>query len=359
MDNAIATQGVKTPTQAHRQVQLFLESYRKQNKSLLTIRSYKADITQFMTWCEQRNLTDLRHVSPPQIEDYLSFLEKGKSAEYSPNFSDSSSLPTLLMRFFAWPLFIWLRRSLLKQKIFAQALARFPLAVSSRKRHLSSLKNFFDFAVESNFRDPFKGFKQNPIRNKLHQIRLKEADVQPTPMLSREEWEKIDLFAHRPLDRVLVLILYYWGLRLHEVAGLYYEDLDFNNQSVSLKRKGGKLHHFRPHHWAEIQTLLKFIMAKEGRNQGPIFPAAASKKNPQAQLRPMSERSLYHRVKRMILKAKLNQLISPHSFRKACATNLYLKTKDLMLVRDYLNHSDAKVTQTYIDQVTLEKFRQG
>ena len=36
-------------------------------------------------------------------------------------------------------------------------------------------------------------------------------------------------------------------------------------------------------------------------------------------------------------------------FSEARATNLYLRTKDLLFVRDYLNHKDAKVTQTYID----------
>ena len=38
-----------------------------------------------------------------------------------------------------------------------------------------------------------------------------------------------------------------------------------------------------------------------------------------------------------------NGSLGPHSFRKACATNLYLRHKDLLLVRDYLNHKDAKV----------------
>jgi len=45
--------------------------------------------------------------------------------------------------------------------------------------------------------------------------------------------------------------------------------------------------------------------------------------------------------------------LTPHSFRKAFATQLYLKTKDLLYVRDYLHHSDAKITQTYIDKGSL------
>lgn len=343
-------------SQAYRQLQLFLESYRKQNKSYLTIRSYRTDISQFIAWCNSRQIQDLRYVTPPMIEDYLLYLEQGTSAkaELENDLQDTFSLFGLIVA--TLKILRLFKNLFLKLKKFTPVSHRFPLAVGSRKRHLSSLKNFFDFAVESNFRDPFKGFSQNPIRNKLHYIKLKEADIAATPMLAQAEWEKIDLIAHRPLDRLLLLVLYYWGLRLHEAAALCFEDFDFQNQSLLIKRKGGKIHHFRPRHWAEIQKLVKFIMAKEERGHGPLFASKKSKAS--AVARPMTERALYHKVKRIVLKAKLNSAISPHSFRKACATNLYLKTRDLLLVRDYLNHSDAKVTQTYIDQVTLEKNRE-
>ena len=57
----------------------------------------------------------------------------------------------------------------------------------------------------------------------------------------------------------------------------------------------------------------------------------------------------------ILKKSGLPSSLTPHSFRRACATNLYIETRDLLLVRDYLNHHDAKVTQTYIDSTQLEK----
>ena len=57
----------------------------------------------------------------------------------------------------------------------------------------------------------------------------------------------------------------------------------------------------------------------------------------------------------ILKKSCLPANLTPHSFRRACATNLYIETRDLLLVRDYLNHHDAKVTQTYIDSTQLEK----
>ena len=57
----------------------------------------------------------------------------------------------------------------------------------------------------------------------------------------------------------------------------------------------------------------------------------------------------------ILKKCGLPSNLTPHSFRRACATNLYLKTRDLLLVRDYLNHHDAKVTQSYIDSTQLQQ----
>ena len=71
--------------------------------------------------------------------------------------------------------------------------------------------------------------------------------------------------------------------------------------------------------------------------------------------RPYSLKTFYNQIMKIIERAEVTPGISPHSFRKACATNLYIKTLDLLYVRDYLNHSDAKVTQTYIDKATLSK----
>ena len=60
----------------------------------------------------------------------------------------------------------------------------------------------------------------------------------------------------------------------------------------------------------------------------------------------------------ILTKSGLPSELTPHSFRRACATNLYIETKDLLFVRDYLNHHDAKVTQTYIDSTQLEQSRE-
>lgn len=46
--------------------------------------------------------------------------------------------------------------------------------------------------------------------------------------------------------------------------------------------------------------------------------------------------------------------ISTHSFRKTFATNAYRKTKDILIVKELLNHSDIKTTQKYINIIKDE-----
>jgi len=41
--------------------------------------------------------------------------------------------------------------------------------------------------------------------------------------------------------------------------------------------------------------------------------------------------------------------VHAHSFRKSRLTDLYVKTKNIVLVRDYAGHADTKITERYVD----------
>ena len=217
------------------------------------------------------------------------------------------------------------------------------MAVSSRKRHLSSIKNFFEF-LKQYYEDKNGRFLINPVKEKIHGIKLKDFDIQHTPMLTKDIWNKLDEKLFRTKERLVIHLLYFAGLRLNELSNLRFQDFDFESHSLKVKRKGGKIHHFRPKRAQEIFYLLK-IHQKDCQTEW-LFPSKDRN-------RRISNRTLYHYIKKLLTRVGAPTVISPHSFRKACATNLYLETKDLLHVRDYLNHADAKVTQTYIDKNSL------
>lgn len=220
-----------------------------------------------------------------------------------------------------------------------------PLSVNSQKRHLSTLKNFFEFLKQTH-EEQKKIFIFNPVKSKLHRVKVKEADIQHTHMLYPEQWKALDEVTFSAEDRLMLQLMYYGGLRLHEVAQLKIWDVDFETQTLKFERKGGKIHHLKPFIKSEIFYLAKILVNKHPSNQY-LFAHKADT--------PIPLSTMHRRMKRIFQAADLPQQLTAHSLRKACATQLYIRTKDLLLVRDYLNHSDAKVTQTYIDQKSLHR----
>ncbi|MCC4466447.1 site-specific integrase [Limosilactobacillus reuteri] len=63
----------------------------------------------------------------------------------------------------------------------------------------------------------------------------------------------------------------------------------------------------------------------------------------------LSQRSFKRYLKQF--SAEINKNITPHSFKRGAATTLYAETHDLLLVRDFCDHTDVSITQQYIDQV--------
>ena len=49
---------------------------------------------------------------------------------------------------------------------------------------------------------------------------------------------------------------------------------------------------------------------------------------------------------------KINHKLSPHSLRAGAATTLYYQTKDIMLVKDFLDHESVANTEKYIHNQT-------
>lgn len=296
---------------------LYLEQV---NRAQSTRDSYARDLRLFLKWCELNKLKRLSKISPQDISDYLEFLK----------------FPTPLVK----------KKSLFSKKIEVKILEG-PLAVNSRKRHLSTIKNFYAFLKD---KYPQKhifhwGFIKSPVLEKLHSIRLKDEDLLHTPLLREGHWNKVTEFPLKLEDRLLLYLMYWGGLRLSEVRTLKVNQLNVQTNVLNLYRKGGKRHELflqdngicsltweqlNPD-WKTAEDLASYVFRGRFSN------------------RPLTRRAAYKKVKKIFKKAGLPQNLSPHSLRKSCATRLYYQTKDLLFVRDYLGHSDAKVTQTYIE----------
>ena len=307
---------------------LFLKNMKEKNRSLQTIKNYQADLVKFVVWFESHYHCHLWHITPDVMGCYLSFLMNG--GHY---FHQDKSHPLFNL--------VFKKRYNSRPQILIEQI---PITSNSRKRHLSSINNFFVFLKEYHEGTSSK-FKINPVKRKLHAIRVKDVDIAHTQILDPRSFELILNTPMKLLDKILINLLYYGGLRLNELNQLKYEDFDMINQTIFLKRKGGNTQKLKIIHPELIFPLVEKMMSIRFSSEY----LCVSKKN-----KKLTSRALYNRIKVIIEKATNKKNLAPHSFRKACATNLYQNTKDLLWVRDYLGHSDAKVTQTYIDTTYIQ-----
>ncbi len=325
-----------------------MENLAQTNKSNHTIINYRTDLVKFIQWFESHYPGQFLNLSrAPVITAYQRFLTTG-SNDTIPALIRGESRPARkigpIRRFFHFIKSKFSSNKTRHQKLKLGLLNQYrciPLSTNSTKRHLSCIKNFYEFLKQSN-EDINELFQVNPVKSKLHHIKLKDADISHTVYLPPSDWDKIEDTIYRPEDRLLMHLLYFGGLRLEEAAKLKFENFKTHGQFLSFIRKGGKRHELHIQH---REDLFKIIELHENfrKHHGPYL--FLTKKG-----LPLSTRSLRDRIHKIIEKSGcVTRGLTPHSFRKACATNMYLSTKDLLKVRDYMGHADALVTQTYID----------
>ncbi|MDD0852907.1 tyrosine-type recombinase/integrase [Halobacteriovorax sp. GB3] len=314
----------------------YLHACKRQNKSEHTIKNYEADLRKFILWFEFQTNKTIDAVDQDDIMEYKNFLTHGGTITKTLSLKEKMAL--FLVNFCR----LLLLKKTKKQKI--QIIEQRPLAISSQKRHLSSLKNFYEFLNQA-YSHKEKRFKEIPIRPKIHGLKLKEADVKNTRMLYVEEWVALRESAWRVREKLAISLLYFGGLRISELCSLKFSDFDEKNKCITVIRKGGYRHDL---YLMKFNEIYKLLLAHEKKTLGEYLFSGNS-------LRPLSTRAMYRQLMNLFKKAGLTSELGPHSFRKACATNLYRRTKDLLLVRDYLNHNDAKVTQTYIDKKLIQR----
>lgn len=310
-------------------LKIYLQNCRLLNKSDRTIQNYRADLTAFITWYESRYGRDMAKVNAEHIGEYQSFLTYGGFT--APKIGLWDKLKSFFKK---------------KTRVLNTGQYRPPLSVNSRRRHLSSLKNFFDYLKQTH-EDRSKLFRINPVKPKVHGILVKDININHTKYLKPSDWEKIFEKTWRTKERLALYLLYFGGLRLHELCTLRKEFFDRKSGTITFPRKGGKVHTLKIKKADEIFDQMEYWFTNRSFQSTYLFTGRKGQ--------PLSPRAMSTLIKKMIKRAGVGDHITPHSFRKSCATNLYLSTRDLLYVRDYLGHSDAAVTQTYIDKNALHE----
>lgn len=208
--------------------------------------------------------------------------------------------------------------------------------------HVSGLRAFFKFWIRRGrlTRNPLLGVPLPKLEKRLPKFLTEKQMAQlllgPQRLL---ENESLDAFtAWR--DRLVMELLYGGGLRVSELVGLNYGQIDFAAGVARVLGKGRK-ERLCPLGKVAMTVLNKFKNDHATRT-GYSDPVVIN-----ARRRRLSAREAQLLLKKYLALADLPMDMTPHKLRHSYATHLLNAGADLRLVQDLLGHASLTTTQIY------------
>ena len=223
------------------------------------------------------------------------------------------------------------------------------IAPVSINRKIACLKSFFKFLLAREFIEVNPTSRLRPLKTEKRLPNF----VKTTEM---EELLKLPVFEGNDFpelrDRLIIELLYGTGIRLSELLGLKYNDINFFDDSIKVLGKRNKervipipgsivklIRNYAEKAIEELGEKTKdhsLIMTDRGKEVYPMF--------------------VYRTVKKYIGQVSTLTKRSPHVLRHTFATHLLDKGADLNAVKDLLGHTSLAATQVYTHN-SLEKLK--
>lgn len=263
--------------------ELFLKTEKKLGNN--TIDSYILDIIKFYEW---NNNSDITYMSKKQILEYISYL-----------------------------------RSYLNEK--------------SINRHISSLKGFYLYLVDNNV------IRESPLEE-IYSLKTKKTLPK---YLSVEEVDRLlNINLKTPFDyrnKAMLEVMYATGLRVSELVGLCFSNIDFENSLIRVNGKGKK---DRIVPLGEIAQYYLRIYINDYRskllnknNYDLIFLNNHGK--------PISRQGFNFILNNIRKEVKIDKDITPHTLRHSFATHLLERGADIRSIQEMLGHENISTTNIY------------
>ncbi len=285
---------------ATRTLEFFAVTIRNPN----TRKAYAHGVSEFATWCEARNITDVRQVQPVHVAAYIEGLQ---------------------------------------------------LAAPSVKQRLAALRMLFDWLVIGQI------IPMNPassVRGPRHSVKKGK-----TPVLAAEEARALlDAIDSSTLiglrDRALIGLMVYTFARVGAAIGMHVEDVYVQNRRtwVRLHEKGGKEHEMPCHHNLEA-WLHEYIEGAQFGAKTPLFRTVAGRSGRLSD-NAMGQADVFRMIGRRAQAADIATRIGCHSFRATGITEYLRNGGKLEVAQQMANHESARTTALYdrrSDQVSLDE----
>jgi len=269
----------------HSDVQAFLAHLQVERRvSVHTLDAYRRDLGALVDWAAAHARDDLRGL---QAEDIRSFVAAGHRGGLSPK---------------------------------------------SLQRRLSACRSFYHWLLRHGHvtANPATGVRGPKAPRKLPQV----LDVDEAAQL-------VEVPVDAPLglrDRALLELFYSSGLRLSELVGLRWRDLDLDGGLVTVLGKGSRQRSV-PVGSHALRALAEWRRESNGTSEGPVFPGRGGG--------PITARAVQLRLRVLAQRQGMFKRVHPHMLRHSFASHVLESSGDLRGVQELLGHADIATTQIY------------
>lgn len=213
------------------------------------------------------------------------------------------------------------------------ALHRAGLDARSIAQVLAALRSYFRFAEREGAieQSPMAGLKPPKRGKKLPAV----MDVDQT-----QQWVEVPTDAELgQRDRAMLELFYSCGLRLSELCGLKWQDIQLEAAELRTLGKGQKTR-LLPIGRQALDALRAWREQQQDQGQASeyVFPGRSG---------AISPRAVQLRVKLLAERQGLWQRSYPHLLRHSFASHLLESSGDLRAVQELLGHADIRTTQVY------------
>lgn len=274
---------------------LFIEKKLSDN----TIISYENDLSKYITYLENGNITKVNDITRDVI---LSFIHLLSDSNYS---------------------------------------------TSTIARYISSIRAFHKYLQKEKLtqNNPSDHVEMPKIRKKLPNT------------LNIEDVDKLLEFkcktAYDYRNKAMLELLYATGMRVSELLNLELGDVNLNMANVIVFGKGNKerIIPFGDLSLSALEDYIKIYRDSllKGHATNKLFLSSYGK--------GMTRQGFYKLLKKLALSNGINKEFSPHTIRHSFATHLLENGADLRIVQELLGHSDIKTTQIYT-HLSTKKLKQ-
>lgn len=229
----------------------------------------------------------------------------------------------------------------------------------AKSRKLATIRSFYNFFFQSEM------IMTNPpslVKTpKIHEKEIIRLDANEVAILldQVEEGEKLTKSeAHyhkitRERDLAILTLLLGTGIRVSEFVGLNINDIDYDNDRIKVRRKGG--YEAYVYFGDEVREALlvyhekrKHIVPESGHEEAMFLSL---------QRRRITVRAVEKLVKKYASRVTTMKNITPHKLRSTYGTNLYRESGDIYLVADVLGHKDVNTTRKHYAAIEEERGR--